>query len=98
MTDILLSDAMDIQIDPVTGEFITGESTMQQQKLLLLCDKNDFKDAPDRGVGLFGFLEDDNKDAMHRAVRIEFGRDNMVVKSISSINNLLKIDAPYEDS
>lgn len=92
--DILLDNDLDIKI--VDGDFAIGDSTYQNQKLLLICGKNDVKQYPSACVGLDTYLDDESPADMHRAIRMEFTGDGMKVKSIKTIEGKINIDAPYD--
>jgi hypothetical protein len=96
--DILLDENFDPIINAVTGEFIVGQSTRQHQKLLLLCDKGDFVEDGLKGVGLFGFLDDENPANMYREIRVQFNQDGMSVNRLDMINKKLQVDAPYNEN
>jgi hypothetical protein len=93
MRDYLLNVDNDLQI--VDGNFLKGESSLQNQKLLLMCEKGAFKQFPTTCVGLSSYLMDDNPNGMLREIRLQFADDGMKVKGISYANGVLNIDAPY---
>lgn len=92
--DILLDVDLDLSIE--NGDFVIGESTNQQQKIMLLADKNEFKENPTVGVGIETYLDDESPADMHREIRLQFSKDGMKVKSIKTIEGKINIDAPYE--
>ncbi len=94
MTDLLLDDTLDLQI--VNGDFVIGESTAQNQKLLILCDKGAFKENPMRGVGARRYLEAEKPDALAREIRQEFSLDGMTVNTIKMNNGIIEVDAFYK--
>lgn len=91
--DIMLDENMDLRI--VNGDFVVAESSYQQQKILLLADKNEFKENPTTGVGIETYLDDEEPADMHREIRLQFAKDGMDVKSIKTIEGKLNIDAVY---
>jgi hypothetical protein len=93
MTDILLNESFDF--DYINGEIVRGESTLQHQKLLLVCAKGDFKESVTTCVGAAGYLKDDDKSAFMQEVKKEFERDGMLIERIKYDNGVLKIDARY---
>jgi hypothetical protein len=95
MTDILLDSTLDLQI--IDGDFVIGESTVQNQKLLIFSDKGTFKENPMRGVGTRRYLEDENTDALAREIRQEFSLDGMTVnKIVIKEDSTIEIDAFYK--
>ncbi len=94
--DILLDDEFDLIF--ADGDFVTGESTAQHQKLLIIADKGEFKEAPQRGVGARRYLEDHNPSNLAREIRQEFTRDGMVVKTVKIETDLtIQVDANYKE-
>ena len=92
--DILLDDTLDLQI--VNGDFVIGESTEQNQKMLILADKAEFKEYPMRGVGVLRYLEEETPDNLAREIRQEFTIDGMTVNKIKIANDLtIQVDANY---
>lgn len=99
MNDLLLGIDEDLpgcdDLQTGDGDFKTGESTLQHQRHLLLCEKNDYKENPTIGVGLFGFLLDEGVEDLFRTINIEFSRDGMTVQELAIANGKLNIDANY---
>lgn len=94
MDDILLdTDTLDLQI--VAGDFVVGDATEQNQHLLLLSNKGDYKQHPKVGVGINGFLLDEEQQDMMREIRSQFENDGMKVNKLVYADGKLKIDAPY---
>lgn len=78
------------------GDFVWGESTAQHQRLLLLSQKGDFKENPDRCVGFYTWLKDDaNIGDVLAEVKAEFERDGMTIKNLGIDNGQLQVDASY---
>jgi hypothetical protein len=94
MTDFLLDDNFDLLI--IDGDLVVGESSAQHQRILLLADKGEFKDAPMRGVGSLRYLEDHTPDNLAREIRTEFAADGMTVNKIQIASDLtIQVDANY---
>lgn len=94
--DIALDNNNDLQI--ANGDFVIGESTEQHQTLLLLSDKNDWKESPTVGVGIESFLDDEEPADMHREIRLQFAKDGMKVKKIQTVRGQIQIEAGYEEN
>lgn len=92
--DYILNDAGDLKIQ--NGDFVFGNVTDQNQKLLLLAEPGELLHAPLRGVGLRSYQDDENPQQMVRNIRKEFVQDGMKVKSIEITKGNLEIDAEYE--
>lgn len=94
MDDILLdTETLDLQI--AAGDFVIGDATEQNQHLLLLANKGDYKQHPKAGVGINGFLLDEAPQDMMREIRSHFENDGMKVKKLVYADGKLIIDAPY---
>lgn len=80
------------------GSMVIADTTYQNQKLLLLAEKGEFKYRPLRGVGTRRFLESSKADDLAREIRTEFIADGMTVKTINiPQTGQITIDASYED-
>lgn len=94
--DIILNENFDLKIED--GDFVIGESTYQNQNLLILADKGQFKMDPTVGVGTRRFLESNKKDDLAREIRQEFIKDGMVIRSLSISPEMeIKVDAIYNN-
>lgn len=93
-TDLLLDDNMDFRIE--NGDLVVGESSLQQQHLLLVTGKNDWKQYPSTGVDIESYLDDENPADMHREIRQQFAKDGMKVKTVRTELGKLIIEADYE--
>jgi hypothetical protein len=78
--DILLTDDDDLQI--TGGDFVSGESTAQHQKLIILTAKGEWKESPTVGVDAFSYLNDDIE-GLEADIAIAFAQDGMKVKSVT---------------
>lgn len=94
--DIILDENGDIAIE--NGDFSVGECTRQNQKLLLLCQKGEFKQNPSKCVGLATYLERNELGDLNREILSQFSSDGMRVNSISAQMPELKIEAEYYES
>lgn len=94
MKGIVLKEDLDLKV--VNGRLSIGDITYQNQKILILGDKGEFKDAPMRGVGAQRYLEDSSPDALAREIRTEFTIDGMKVDAIKiGASGKIEIDAYY---
>lgn len=96
MQDILLDENFDVQI--TDGDFVIGESAQQQQQLLMITNKGEWKENPTVGVGVSGFLKDDvDTTDLLAEVKTQFEADGMTVNELNYDNNgNIKIDAAYD--
>ena len=93
MIGILLDENFSLQLK--NGTLVLGDTTYQNQKILLLAEKGEFKFRPMRGVGTKRYLETPNPDDLAREIRTEFIADGMTVNKISIQNEQLLVDAVY---
>lgn len=94
-TDILLGDDMDLVFR--NGDLVIGESTEQHKKLLLLNDKGHMKHAPQYGVGIGGYLNDDNLGELHGEIQEQFEKDGMRITKLKIFENrTIEVEAHYE--
>lgn len=94
MYDILLDENGDLGC--FDGDFDIGDSTIQNQTLLLHFQKGEQKQFPITGVGISNFLLDENKEDLYREVRREFVRDGMTLNSIDIDREVIIVNAHYE--
>ena len=80
MLGILLDDEDDLLYE--AGQLVYGESTLQNQKLLLASNKGDFKESPTACVGIGLWLKDNDAEGLPGEIKKEFERDGMTVNSI----------------
>lgn len=92
--DILLDENDDLLIE--NGDFVIGESTLQHQRLLLLCNKGEFKENPTRCIGLNRYLESNDAQALAREIDVDFSKDGMKVSKIVIDIPTIEIEASYE--
>jgi hypothetical protein len=93
--DLLLDDDMELREDAATLDLVEGECTAQHQQLLLITPKGAWKENPDTGVGLVGFLESESETEMFAEINRQFRADGMQVKEIKIESGKLLIDASY---
>lgn len=93
--DWIVDAAFDMQIK--NGDFVLGESTLQNQQCILLAEKGEYKQHPTTGVGLVNSIEEDKSGSELAAdIQSEFEADGMTIKKLR-INDLndIQIDAEY---
>lgn len=79
------------------SDFLTGESTEQHQKDLLIADPGQYKIFPTIGVGIDSYLNDDvSKDELERKISAAFEDDGMRVGliEVKGVDDL-RINAEY---
>jgi len=94
MTDILVDpDSLDLLCQD--GDLVLGDATYQHQADLLAAQEGEYKQYPTTGVGLFQFLNDEDKGAMVRRIRSEFSRDGMRIDKVTA-GTEIRIRAQYK--
>lgn len=94
MKDILIDE--NYQVACANGDFVTGDSDLQQQQLLLLADKGDWKQFPTVGVGVRRYLKSDEPETLLAEIKKEYQRDGMKVKEVELLGDgTLNVDASY---
>lgn len=94
MKDLKLNKDLELVIK--NGDFVIDDSDKQQQELLLLCNKGSFKENPAACVGLFNFLESEDRDALLKEIKLQFVSDGMEVKNVEFKDGKLITEAYYK--
>lgn len=97
VNDIMLDDNYDLQI--VGGDLVVAESTRQHQALLLLTEPGQIDQYPTAGIGLMGWLLDDDSDTntLRHAIESQFKADGMRIEKLDLTQlPTVKITAVYE--
>ena len=94
--DIELDESQNIKT--ADGDFCVGETTQQNQTLLLLCQKGEFKQHPDKCVGVETYLERSELAGLNREILTQFSADGMQVRDIKTQLPEIKIEAEYYES
>lgn len=95
-TDILLDQDGDLAFKD--GDLVIGDATLQNQHLILVAHKGEYKDAPEIGVGITDALLEENPRRVLSQIRRNFEYDGMKVETIDlAENGNLIIDAVYKE-
>lgn len=78
------------------GDFSVGDATIQNQKLLLILNKNEIKQYPTACVGATEFIDDEDPNELIREIRKEYTKDGMRIKDLTNNNGKIGVDANYE--
>lgn len=99
---ILLDDNFDLKITVkrdtdglITSGLEIGNTTYQNQNILLRANKGELKENPTSGVGVQNYLEDYSGEALAREIRKEFTQDGMTVRKININLPEIEIVAEY---
>lgn len=95
MDDILLDkETDDLRIE--NGDFVIGRSDEQNQKLILISEKGEWKEFPELGVGIDKMLDNEEYNAMLISAKKNLQYDGMQIRNISfTEEGKLKIDGNY---
>jgi hypothetical protein len=75
MKDLILDDNYDLDIK--NGDFVMGDSTFQNQKLLFETTKGEWKQNPAVGIGAEDYVADDELVEFENEIRRQFVADGM---------------------
>ena len=93
MNDILLNT--DLDLDFVNGDLVIGDATKQNQQLLVISSKGDWKENPTIGVGAAGYLKDEDEAGLMAEIKTQFEKDGMKVSAINVSNENIEVSASY---
>jgi hypothetical protein len=105
MHGILLdSETGDLKIDirrdaggKITGGLTVGEIDAQNQRLILIAGEGEFKEMPQKGVGLYGFMEDSTPENLVRKIRSQYFAEGLKIRKLTvQMPDKINIDAAYE--
>lgn len=77
----------------VGGSMVSGETTYQHQRDLLILRKGDLRTEPLVGVGIEDYTDNEQPEELLREISTQFMNDGMVVKKVSLTN----IEAYYKN-
>ena len=90
--DIILEDN-DLLIED--GDFVVRDATKQNQALLLMSQKGEWKQNPTVGVGIGDWLKGEKQGGLKAEIKKQFGDDGMKILKVLIENNTISIDANY---
>lgn len=97
MKDLLLNENFDLDFSD--DDFSFGETTQQNQGLILLANKGEFRQSPFVGVGLKQYVEDDQLGAMRTELARQLELDGMYIQNLTVFSNgRVLINATYEQT
>lgn len=92
-TDILLDENGDISF--ANKDIVVGHSLQQNQYLILIAQKGEWKEYPFVGAGISDMSNDDDVLFWKNCIREELKRDGMNVENIEFDNDKVYINANY---
>ena len=96
--DLQIDENYDLMADSEAHDLIVGDTTLQNQALILITQPGEWKEHPMVGVGIEGITNDEDSGQWRRDIREQFARDGMRVRSIKIIGENIEIDAEYENN
>jgi hypothetical protein len=92
---ILLDETGDVMIH--NGAMVVGDVSLQNQYMILVAQKGEFKEHPTLGVGISDMLGDDDVLEWKKQIREEFAKDDLRVGKIDLDlqTGKIEIDAKY---
>ena len=79
-TGILLDENGDIMVR--NGSMVVGDTTKQNQYLIMIAQKGELKEFPTFGVGISDMLHDDDELEWKKRIGEEFEKDDLEVDNI----------------
>lgn len=95
-TDILIGNDIDLIV--WGGDLVVGDSTLQNQYLILASQKGEFKEHPMFGAGISDCVNDDDATYWKHRINEELKRDGMTVRLIRIKKENLQISAEYNEN
>jgi len=81
----------------ILSGMVVGDVTKQNQRIILLAEKGEIKEAPTLGVGIASFIDDDNPSDLLREICENLRDDGQTVRSCRfNDSGKLEIDGGYE--
>ena len=95
--DLQIDENYGLVTDPVGHDLRVGDTTLQNQALILLAQPGEWKEHPMVGCGIEGITNDEDSGQWRRLIREQLQRDGMTVRSIRFNPDNIEIDAQYEN-
>ena len=96
-TDLQIDENYGLKADPERHDLVVGDTTLQNQELILLAQPGEWKEHPMVGCGIEGITNDNDTNVWRRDIREQLQRDGMTVRSIRFNQDNIEIDAEYEN-
>lgn len=93
MTGIQLNNSYDLDIR--SGSMQVGDTTAQNQALIIGSHKGEFKEQPAVGVGISDMLLDHNPLAWRQEIREQLEIDGQEVRNVQITKTGVTVDAHY---
>jgi len=95
MNDFLMNETTGA-LEWENGDLKSGDATRQNQRYILVANKNDYKQSPTVGVAVLTALHDEGVNDLFREIRMEMVKDGMVVNDLSAKQGVVNLDAKYK--
>jgi hypothetical protein len=80
----------------ITSGFTVGNTLYQNQYMILVAQKGEFKENPTLGCGISDIANDDNFNQWQKDIRDEFAKDDMTVSTLSLSSEGMSLTAKYK--
>ena len=93
MTGIQIGDDYDMVVKD--GSLLVGDTTAQNQAVIIASHKGEFKEQPSVGVGISDMLLDHDSLAWRQEIREQLEIDGQTVNKITVTKTGITVDANY---
>ena len=95
--DLQIDENYSLMTDATAHDLVVGDVTLQNQALILVSQKGEWKEHPMVGCGIEDITNDEDSDQWRRDIREQLVRDGMRVRSVKINGEHIEIDAEYEN-
>lgn len=96
--DLQIDENYSLMTDATAHDLVVGDVTLQNQALILVSQKGEWKEHPMVGCGIEDITNDEDSDQWRRDIREQLVRDGMRVRSVKINGEHIEIDAEYENN
>ena len=93
-TDILLDDNGRLRVE--NGDFVIGDASVQNEKLIIALAKGELKQFPLSTVGAITYKDDEGQGELMREIQLRLTDDGMQVNKVKVVNGNIQTDAYYK--
>lgn len=95
MNDFILDENNDLAFE--NGELKWGDSTLQNQKLLFITQKGEWKANGAVGIGADDYVDDDDLVGLENEIKSQFEADGMTIETLAVFEDgSVNVKANYE--
>jgi len=96
--DLQIDENYGLMTDTIRHDLVVGDVTLQNQALILVSQKGEWKERPMVGCGIEDITNDEDADSWKREIREQLIREGMKVSGIKINEENIEIDADYENN